>query len=79
MDTPANSMIELKKLNGDSFALNALLIEQVQSLPDTTITLINGKKVIVQNSLEEVLRLTEQFYKKIGLQRVYEQVGDENE
>lgn len=72
-------MIELKKLNGDSFALNALLIEQIQSLPDTTITLINGKKVIVQNTLEEVLHLTEQFYRKIGLQRVYKQVGDENE
>lgn len=72
-------MIELRKLNGDVFALNALLIEQVQSMPDTTITLINGKKVIVRNSLEEVLQLAEQFYKEIGLQRVYEQVGDDDE
>lgn len=72
-------MIELKKLNGEVFTLNALLIEQVQSLPDTTITLINGKKVIVGNSLDEVLHLTTLFYKKIGLQQVYRQVGEEKD
>lgn len=72
-------MIQLKKLNGDMFALNALLIEQVQSLPDTTITLINGKKVIVQNPEDEVLNLVTMFYKEIGLQQVYKQVGEHNE
>ncbi|MEJ8765369.1 MULTISPECIES: flagellar FlbD family protein [unclassified Oceanobacillus] len=72
-------MIELKKLNGESFALNVILIEQVQALPDTTITLINGKKVIVQNTVGEVLHLIKMFYKEIGLQEVYKQVGDQNE
>ena len=72
-------MIQLKKLNGDVFTLNAILIEQVQSLPDTTITLINGKKVLVMNSYDEVVRLTTIFYKQIGLQQVYNQVGEEDE
>ncbi|MCM3739040.1 flagellar FlbD family protein [Oceanobacillus luteolus] len=72
-------MIQLKKLNGDLFSLNALLIEQVQAMPDTTITLINGKKVIVQNPPEEVLVLIQNYYKEIGLQQVYKQVGDQNE
>ncbi len=72
-------MIQLKKLNGDLFSLNALLIEQVQAMPDTTITLINGKKVIVQNPPEEVLVLIQKYYKEIGLQQVYKQVGDQNE
>jgi flagellar protein FlbD len=71
-------MIELKKLNGESFALNAVLIEQVQSLPDTTITLLNGKKIIVANPLEEVLQLTTQFFKEVGLQQAYREIGDEN-
>src|SRR5699024_8910854 len=36
-------MIELEKVDGDRFTLNALFIEQIQSFPDTTtITLING-------------------------------------
>lgn len=48
-------------------------------MPDTTITLINGKKVIVQNPPEEVLVLIQNYYKEIGLQQVYKQVGDQNE
>lgn len=74
-------MIQLNKLNGDAFTLNATLIEQVQSLPDTTITLINGKKILVKNSFEEVVRLTTLFYKEIGLQQLqlYKQVGEEDE
>jgi flagellar protein FlbD len=71
-------MIELYRLNGEAFFLNAILIEQIQAMPDTTITLINGKKVIVKNSTEEVQRLTEQFYQKIGLQQVHKQVGEKD-
>lgn len=72
-------MIQLNKLNGDLFTLNAILIEQVETLPDTTITLINGKKVLVKNSQEEVVRLTTMFYKQVGLQQVYRQVGENDE
>ena len=60
-------MIKLIKLNGEPFTLNALLIEQVQSLPDTTITLINGKKIVVQTPQEEVVQLMTNYYKDIGL------------
>lgn len=72
-------MIELTRLNGQPFILNAILIEQVESLPDTTITLINGKKVLVQNPYEEVVHLTALFYKQIGLQQVCKRVGENNE
>lgn len=71
-------MIKLTKLNGQSFTLNASLIEQVESLPDTTITLISGKKILVQNSCEEVIQLTMSFYKQLGLRVVYKQAGEEN-
>lgn len=72
-------MILLNKLNGEEFYLNALLIEQIQSMPDTTITLINGKKIIVQNPLDEVCHLILLYYREIGLQQVHKQVGDQNE
>lgn len=72
-------MIHLKKMNDEVFVLNAILIEQIQSLPDTTITLTNGKKMLVKNSYEEVVHLTTMFYKEIGLQQVYKQVGDDSE
>lgn len=60
-------MIELKRLNGDDFMLNAFMIEQVQSLPDTTITLVNGKKIVVQTDIEEVQRKITDYYKQVGL------------
>ena len=47
-------MIELTRLNGKAFSLNALYIETVESFPDTTITLTTGRKFIVLESEEEV-------------------------
>jgi len=64
---PRHMMIELKRLNGEEFTLNAFLVEQIQSLPDTTITLTNGKKIVVQTSEEEVVHKIKAFYKQIGL------------
>ncbi len=51
-------MIALKRLNGQEFVLNADLIETLEVTPDTVITLTNGKKIIVRNSLEEIVRKT---------------------
>ncbi|HNR63629.1 MAG TPA: flagellar FlbD family protein [Thermotogota bacterium] len=56
-------MIYLSKLNGDTFALNDDLIESIESRPDTTITLLNGKKIIVKESLEEVFQKVLEFRK----------------
>ena len=60
-------MIKLTRINGKPFTLNACFIEQVESLPDTTITLTSGKKLIVKDSEEEVALKTKQFLMKIGL------------
>lgn len=60
-------MIQVTRLNGEKFTLNALYIEQVQAFPDTTITLFNSKKLIVKESVMQVAELTEEFYRKIGL------------
>lgn len=72
-------MIQLTRLNGDVFTLNAMLIEQVQTLPDTTITLVNGKKMVVKEPEETVVELTTSFYKKIGIQHMIREVGDQSE
>lgn len=51
-------MIALRKMNGQEIILNADLIETIESTPDSILTLTNGKKLIVQNSLEEIVRKT---------------------
>lgn len=48
-------MIELTRLNGNSILLNSDLIKTAESSPDTMLTLINGEKLIVRESCEEVM------------------------
>ena len=58
-------MIELTKLNGKTFILNADLIETVEETPDTVIKLINDRKVIVKEKKDEVINLVIQYKRKI--------------
>ncbi|ABQ46285.1 MULTISPECIES: flagellar FlbD family protein [Thermotoga] len=58
-------MIRLTRIDGRWFFLNADLIETVEALPDTTITLINGKKYIVKESAEEVVQKVIEYKRKI--------------
>ena len=48
-------MITVTRLNGKPFVLNAELIRTVEALPDTTITLVNGERMIVRETMEEVV------------------------
>jgi len=51
-------MIQLTQLNGRPIVVNADLIEFVESTPDTIISLTTGKKILVRESDEDVIRLT---------------------
>lgn len=50
-------MIELTRLNDIKFTLNADLIETVEEVPDTVITLTTGKKIFVKESRQNVKNL----------------------
>lgn len=54
-------MIRLTKLNKSSFVLNCDLIEIMESTPDTIITLSNGKKYVVIESVDEVVAKVVQY------------------
>ncbi|MGK9265854.1 swarming motility protein SwrD [Bacillus inaquosorum] len=60
-------MIKVTRLNGQPFTLNALFIEQIECFPDTTITLSNGKKFVVKEDEEAVLKKIASFYRKIQI------------
>jgi flagellar protein FlbD len=45
----------LTRLNGPAFALNPDLIERAEATPDTVITLVDGAKYVVAESLVEVV------------------------
>ena len=49
-------MIELTKLQNAKIVVNADLIEFVESTPDTLITTTTGKKLMVRESVEDVVK-----------------------
>ncbi|HEY0902335.1 MAG TPA: flagellar FlbD family protein [Marmoricola sp.] len=48
-------MITLTRLSGSVFVLNSDLIERIDCTPDSVVTLIDGKKYVVTESLEAIV------------------------
>jgi len=59
-------MIALTRLNGQQFVLNSDQIECIESTPDTHVTMMNGKKYMVQNSIEDVVRKAVRYRQLCG-------------
>jgi len=49
-------MIRLTRLDGEAFVLNADLIRYVESRPDTFVTLTSGERMVVKESMDEVMQ-----------------------
>ncbi|MDR7865463.1 MAG: flagellar FlbD family protein [Sporomusaceae bacterium] len=60
-------MIKLTKFKSHDhdFVLNAELIETIEETPDTVITLTNGKKLIVAEGMNEVVRRVMDYRREI--------------
>jgi len=58
-------MIQLTRLNGDQFVLNAALIRFVESRPDTYITLTTDDRFVVRESMDEVVERSIQYSRQI--------------
>jgi flagellar protein FlbD len=54
-------MIRVTRLNGTPFVLNAELIQTLDRTPDTVITLVDGKKLIVAEDFDEVVDLVLEY------------------
>ena len=60
-------MIEVTKLNGKKLIVNAELIETIEETPDTVISFVTGKKIIVKESRQEVKNLVILYKKDISI------------
>lgn len=58
-------MINVTRLNGDEFIVNADMIEFIEETPDTVISLITGRKVVVKEKKEEVIEKVIEYKRKI--------------
>jgi flagellar protein FlbD len=58
-------MIRLTRLNRESFYLNPDLIQEMETTPDTVLTLSSGMRVVVQDAPERVIEEIVQFKRRI--------------
>ena len=60
-------MIKVTKFKSDNneFVVNAELIETVEETPDTVITLTTGRKLIVEESMNEIIRLVMDYRRAV--------------
>lgn len=70
-------MVSLTRLTGVQFALNPDLIERVDRTPDTVITLVDGTKYLVRESVDEVVRAVLDYRAQIlAVAGAFERVGE---
>ncbi len=63
-------MIYLKRMNNKEFVLNVDLIETIEETPDTVITLTNGHKMIVIESVNEVIQKIIEYKRNIYIENI---------
>lgn len=60
-------MIKLTRLNGTEFVVNMDLIEFIEATPDSVVSTASGKKLIVKESVDEIIDRVIKFKRKIYL------------
>lgn len=58
-------MIRLTKMDGEEIIINAEAIEFIEEAPHTIITVTSDKKVIVEESADEIIEKTIEYKSKI--------------
>nr|WP_328698683.1 flagellar FlbD family protein [Cellulomonas citrea] len=76
----------MTRLNGGQFGVNPDLIQRVDSAPDTILTLIDGTKFIVEESMAEVIERINEYRagvlaraRQLSAQAVVESADDGDE
>lgn len=58
-------MITVTRLNDSKLVINSDLIEFVEEIPDTIISLTTGKKIMVKESIETIINMVAEFRNKV--------------
>ena len=62
-------MIRVTRINDTELVVNADLIEFVESIPESMITLTTGKKIMVKETVDEIIERVAEF-KKMSVTRI---------
>ncbi len=58
-------MIDVTRLNGKPITINSDQIQFIEETPDTVITFLDGKKILVKETKDELVNLVVRFKQKI--------------
>lgn len=58
-------MIRVHRLNNQEFLINCELIEFVEETPNTVISMVSGRKLVVSETSEEIQNLIIEYKRKI--------------
>ncbi len=58
-------MIKVTRLNESELVINTDLIEFVEAIPDTIISLTTGKKIMVKETIDQVIAKVRNFKREI--------------
>ena len=59
-------MIKVTRLNNSELVVNCDMIEFVEAIPETMISLITGKKIIISEDIDEIISRVAKFKSKAG-------------
>jgi len=59
-------MIEVTRLGGKIFYVNPHLIESIETNPDTTIIMLSGKRLVIQEDYQTVFDSIVNYRKRLG-------------
>ncbi len=69
-------MIDVTKLDGKAVTINADLIETMEEIPETVITLTTGKKIIVKESRQKIKNLVKSYKQEIFRNYIFDEQID---
>lgn len=58
-------MIVVHRLNGKEFVVNCEMIKYVEATPDTVITLADNEKIMVKESVHDVIAASSEYKRKL--------------
>lgn len=60
-------MIKVTRLNDSELVINSDLIEFVEASPETIISLTTGKKIMVLENVDQIIKRVAEFKKQSGI------------
>ncbi len=60
-------MIKLTRLSGTELLINENFIETIEQTPDTVLTMQNGHRYFIKETVDQIISLSEEYQRRIRI------------